>query len=188
MKIFFALLHYPVIDKNGKTVVTSITNTDIHDLSRLAKTFEIERFFLVTPLKTQIHLCQRLMKHWITGFGAGYNCTRKEAIERLTVVSSFNCLVGSLMRESGEKPVFIATSAKQHTTSINYDNMRKLISAANKSFVLLFGTGWGIHSDILKQSDYILEPIYGINDYNHLSVRCAAAIILDRLLSEQSVK
>ena len=87
------------------------------------------------------------------------------------------------MHELGEKPVFIATTAKQHRTSASYENMRKLIASSDKSFVLLFGTGWGIHGDILAQVDHILEPIYGVKDYNHLSVRCAAAIILDRLIS-----
>jgi hypothetical protein len=30
-------------------------------------------------------------------------------------------------------------------------------------------------------ADYTLKPIYGPVDYNHLSVRAACAIILDRL-------
>jgi hypothetical protein len=36
----------------------------------------------------------------------------------------------------------------------------------------------------MEQADYILEPIYGPGEYNHLSVRSAVAIILDRLLGE----
>jgi len=32
--------------------------------------------------------------------------------------------------------------------------------------------------------DMLLEPIEGYTDYNHLSVRSAAAIILDRLLGK----
>ncbi|MCK4696288.1 MAG: RNA methyltransferase, partial [Candidatus Cloacimonetes bacterium] len=32
---------------------------------------------------------------------------------------------------------------------------------------------------------YILKPIKGVGNYNHLSVRSAAAIVLDRLTSEK---
>lgn len=37
---------------------------------------------------------------------------------------------------------------------------------------------------MMKQFDYIVEPIYGAGSYNHLCVRSAVAIILDRLLGE----
>ena len=36
----------------------------------------------------------------------------------------------------------------------------------------------------MKKFDYILEPVYGPGEYNHLSVRSAVAIILDRLAGE----
>jgi hypothetical protein len=35
---------------------------------------------------------------------------------------------------------------------------------------------------LLESADLLLEPIAAASDYNHLSVRAAAAIILDRLL------
>jgi hypothetical protein len=34
---------------------------------------------------------------------------------------------------------------------------------------------------VLARTDGILEPILGTGTYNHLSVRAAAAIVLDRL-------
>jgi hypothetical protein len=37
---------------------------------------------------------------------------------------------------------------------------------------------------MMKKFDYILEPVYGPGEYNHLSVRSAVAIILDRLAGE----
>ena len=39
-------------------------------------------------------------------------------------------------------------------------------------------------NEVMEKFDYILEPIYGPCDYNHLPVRAAVAIILDRLLGE----
>jgi hypothetical protein len=53
--------------------------------------------------------------------------------------------------------------------------------AENRVFVLIFGTGWGLHDDVIQEMDFMLEPIWGPTDWNHLSVRAAAGIILDRL-------
>jgi len=60
--------------------------------------------------------------------------------------------------------------------------MRNMLLRETAPFLILLGTGWGLTDEILARSDYILEPIEGDSDYNHLSVRSAAAIILDRLL------
>ncbi len=38
----------------------------------------------------------------------------------------------------------------------------------------------------MDNADFFLEPIKGPSDYNHLSVRSAVAIVLDRLLGERS--
>ena len=52
-------------------------------------------------------------------------------------------------------------------------------------YLLMFGTGWGMSEELLERSDYFLEPVSGPTDYNHLSVRSACAVILDRLLGER---
>jgi hypothetical protein len=47
--------------------------------------------------------------------------------------------------------------------------------------MLLFGTGFGMAPSMLERTDLALAPVLGPEDYNHLSVRAAAGIILDRL-------
>ena len=47
--------------------------------------------------------------------------------------------------------------------------------------VILFGTAWGLAPELLDSADQVLKPIEGTGRYNHLSVRSAVAIILDRL-------
>jgi hypothetical protein len=48
--------------------------------------------------------------------------------------------------------------------------------------LLVFGTGYGVENQCIRdESDGILEPIRGLSTYNHLSVRSAAAIIIDRV-------
>ena len=50
--IYLALIHYPVYDRDHKVVTTSITNMDIHDIARSARTYGVKRFFVVTPTRT----------------------------------------------------------------------------------------------------------------------------------------
>jgi hypothetical protein len=52
-------------------------------------------------------------------------------------------------------------------------------------YLLLLGTAWGLSENLIAEADYVLEPIKGVSDYNHLSVRSAAAIIMDRLMGEK---
>ncbi len=48
--------------------------------------------------------------------------------------------------------------------------------------LLIFGTGWGLAPAVVAEADALLEPIRSaVGDYNHLSVRSACAIALDRL-------
>src|SRR5574341_810215 len=46
--LYLALLHHPVLDKNGQVVTTAVTNMDIHDIARSARTYGIPRFYVVT--------------------------------------------------------------------------------------------------------------------------------------------
>ncbi len=49
--------------------------------------------------------------------------------------------------------------------------------------LLVFGTGWGLADEVIQGADALLEPVRAreATGYNHLSVRAACAIILDRL-------
>ena len=85
------------------------------------------------------------------------------------------------MRIEGKKPLLVATGAqKRHTRSITY-NRAKEILADDRVVIVIFGTAWGLDKEIIDRADFVLDPIEGTTDYNHLSVRTAAAIILDRL-------
>lgn len=60
-----------------------------------------------------------------------------------------------------------------------------LLESEEGPFLLLFGTGWGLAPQVFDEVDAVLEPISGVNGYNHLSVRSAASILLDRLLGRR---
>jgi hypothetical protein len=80
----------------------------------------------------------------------------------------------------------IATGASPNPRSVSFESVRKLIEDRENPFLILFGTGWGLTQEVKDSSDCILAPIVG-KGYNHLSVRSAVAIILDRLLGDRIV-
>jgi hypothetical protein len=181
MRLYIGLVHYPVYNKNREKIASAITNFDLHDLSRLARTYGAKRLFIITPLKNQHVLAERISAHWITGYGAGYNVHRKEALKTIDVVASVEDALGAIRDVEGSQPLIVATDAsRQPERRINYSKLRGILGS-ERSVFLIFGTAWGLHEDILMMSDFILDPIEGNTDYNHLSVRTAAGIILDRL-------
>ncbi len=64
---------------------------------------------------------------------------------------------------------------------LDFREVRRLLDENN--VLLVFGTGFGLFSEIFHICDACLEPIrgYGDEDYRHLSVRSAVSICLDRL-------
>ncbi|MBW2000819.1 MAG: RNA methyltransferase [Deltaproteobacteria bacterium] len=181
MGLYVSLLHYPVYDKNNRTIASAITTTDIHDISRLARTYGLKRFYVVTPLEDQRELAGRILRHWRDGFGASYNPHRKEALELVSIVSCLEEAVRDIERVEGEPPILVATDASwQEGNRLDYEKAREIVSG-EKTILLVLGTAWGLDRTIIRGSDYVLDPIEGGTDYNHLSVRTAAAIILDRI-------
>jgi hypothetical protein len=47
--------------------------------------------------------------------------------------------------------------------------------------LILLGTGWGLADALIPSVSRVLAPIEGASAWNHLSVRSAGAVILDRL-------
>ncbi len=182
--LYIALLHYPVYDKNREIVTTSVTNMDVHDISRAARTFGIERFFIVTPLPSQRDFVHRILHHWQKGYGAVYNPLRKEALDTIEIKESLEEVLGEIGRRTGKKVRLVTTTASNQKNSTSYRELSAMRSTDDAVFLLLFGTGWGIADEVLARADIVLEPILGPTAYNHLSVRSAVAIVLDRLVGQ----
>jgi tRNA (guanine37-N1)-methyltransferase len=180
--VYVALLHYPVYDKNGQVVTTAVTNMDIHDIARSGRTYGARGFFVVTPVKSLQRLARKIIEHWQVGYGSEYNVTRKEALSLARICDTLDDAVIAIERDTGEKPVMVVTSARPGKNRTSFEALRDMLNRETRPFLILFGTGWGLTEAIFSQSDHVLEPIAGGGDYNHLSVRSAAAIVLDRLL------
>lgn len=182
MAVSIALIHYPIRDKNGLLVSTSITNFDIHDIARTATTYSLRKYFIVNPIPSQCWLAERIVAHWKEGYGAEYNYTRKQAMGIVDVVKDLEEVYDRILTDTGKPPIFVATSAKRLPNSLPFSEMKEIISKEEREICIIFGTGWGIHPSVIQDMDYCLEPIKGLGEFNHLSVRSAVAIILDRLL------
>jgi len=185
-KLFLCLVHYPVYNKNMEIISTSITNLDIHDIARAVTTYGLEKYYLVHPLQTQHDIINEILKYWQEGYGGKYNPDRKKALENVVLKKTLDEVKKEIELKYSGNVKTIVTDARQFPNSINYLELRKEINETdNMNYLLLFGTGWGLAEDLMKQADYRLLPINGTGDYNHLSVRSAVAIILDRLFGEK---
>lgn len=181
-RLYFALVHYPVLNRTGETIASAITNLDLHDLARACRTYGVPACYIVTPLKDQQALAGRLTKHWIEGIGGEILPERREALKLLSVVESLSAAIEDLERRDAKSPVLWATSAKNRINGLAHRRARQLLENDDRSFLLILGTGWGLAPEIFDMADAVLEPIAGADGYNHLPVRSAASILMDRLL------
>ena len=179
-KLVVILVHYPVLDRQGEVVTTAITNLDLHDIARSAYTYDAEQFIVVHPVEAQRRLALRVREHWVEGSGARRIPDRKPPMTRLSVVPSFDDAIANL-----SKPLELwATSAATTHADLSYTAARARLNGEARTVALIFGTGWGLAPAVFERATHVLAPILSRRDdgYNHLSVRAAAAIMLDRLL------
>jgi hypothetical protein len=184
-EVFVALVHYPVVDKHGKVVTTSVTNLDVHDIARSSRTYGVSGYYVVTPTPSMQWFVRRVIRFWIQGAGAEYNLTRRDAFALIRLADSLEEAVKDIEHRRGRKPVLVATSARPGDGTVAFSDLRKRIESGNDDFLLILGTGWGLDSPLFAQTDLRLAPIEPQSDYNHLSVRAALAIMLDRLLGSR---
>ncbi len=184
--LYIALVHYPVYNNRFTIITTAFTNLDVHDIARSGATYGIKKFFLVQPNPEQQQLIERVLSHWTDGRGASFNESRSSALALVRVKDSVGDVVSEIEKAHGKRPKIIVTDARFGDDMIGFEELREMIyKHEDDSYLLLFGTGWGLAKEIMDEADYTLKPVSGYTDYNHLSVRSAAAIVLDRLFSSE---
>lgn len=186
-KLAVGLVHHPVLNKTGDVVTSSVTTLDVHDIARICRTYGVPEFFIITPLNAQKRLVERLTEHWIEGAGGGHNPHRKDALRSVKVVDSIDDMIDNFQFGDGKVSI-ITTGAKEPVGGgcATYGDARERLESMNRA-VLLFGTGHGLAPSVMEMTDLRLEPIEGVGDFNHLPVRSAVAIILDRLLGYTTI-
>lgn len=192
--LYVALVHYPVLDKYGKTTAVSLTNLDVHDICRVSRTYGAAGLYLVTPLEDQRELAQAVLGHWVDGPGGRSNPHRREALRLANVRESLEEAVSDVRALAGRTPRLVATSAAlpagrkggrdrlKGVPLLGNDDVRRWL--AEGPVLLILGTGHGLAGEVMRGADGVLRPIRFMDEYNHLPVRAAAAICLDRLLTD----
>lgn len=184
--VWVSLVHHPVLDNKGNVVTTSVTNMDIHDISRTSRTFGIRRFFVVTPVDIHRRMVERIVEIWHEPLRARRLPSRKTALALVRTVESLEAAAAMIEEETGREPELVGTTARRMDGAIGHEDMRtRLHSSPDLPRLIMFGTGWGLAPQALEACSLVLEPVEGVNGYNHLSVRNAAAVILDRLLGKR---
>lgn len=173
-----------LVGDNGasKPGATSVTSIDVHDIARASKTYGIEQFFITTPLVDQQKIVRTMLDFWQTGVGSDYNPSRHKAVNLVEIQANIDGVLAAIEAREGVKPLLVATSARidektdRHITFFDQEK----VFAAQRPILFVFGTGKGLTDQLMSRCDYILVPVRGFSDFNHLSVRSAVAIILDR--------
>lgn len=179
--LYIAIAHYPVIDRTGKIVTSAITSLDLHDLARSARTYGAKAFFVIHPVADQRAFAARVLDHWQTGHGRQFDSRRREALDLTRIVATLDEAIAAAEAASAARPLIAFTSARAQGAT-GWDEARAMLRRADGPPIMaLFGTGFGMAPALAERADFTLPPILGVSDYNHLSVRAAAAIILDRL-------
>ncbi|NLU44486.1 MAG: RNA methyltransferase [Acholeplasmataceae bacterium] len=187
-KLYLGLVHYPFYNKHMQVIATAVTNFDIHDIARTARTYDVEKYFVIHPLEIQAEIIKKITDYWQHGYGKEYNPDRSEALDHVQYIPSIAEAIKQITELEGKAPLTVTTDARTYPNTVTYQYVRGLLEQGEVPIFLLLGTGFGLEKDTMSKFDLILEPIWGPGDYNHLCVRSAAAIMLDRLASVEHVK
>lgn len=176
-----ALVHYPVVNRIGDIIGSAVTNLDLHDIARAGKTYGVRSYWVITPFKEQQELAAQIVGHWTEGHGAAVNPDRRNALSIIRLCASIDEALAQATVEYGTRPLVLATCAKTQANTRSFGEIRQMIDR-EAPVLLLFGTAWGLSPEVMEMVDGVLPPLSGPTEFNHLSVRSAASIILDRLL------
>ena len=180
------LMHYPVMLDAKNSGVSSLTNFDIHDIARISCSYAMGPFYVVTPLEDQQRLLVEILQHWTDGPGGRGNPDRARALRLVRPALSLDAAMTELEQRTGQRPRLVVSSATWPAGR----NAPPLLTCADVlewcrsgPVLLCLGTAHGLAPEVLARSDGQLRPVRFLQ-YNHLSVRSAAAILADRILGD----
>ncbi|HHZ15637.1 MAG TPA: RNA methyltransferase [Candidatus Cloacimonetes bacterium] len=180
--LHIALIHYPVLNKAAEQICSSLTNLDIHDIARLSLFYGVTNYWIVHPQPEQQKLLSTILDFWNNSRDLPYNPSRSEALGLIKHTRNFDSLIDDITTQEATRPTIISTTARTMPKQISFNKL-KTLHQSPRPLLLVFGTAYGLDDEIHSRADHILAPLTGAGDYNHLSVRSAVAVILDRITS-----
>jgi hypothetical protein len=182
-RIYLGLVHSPVYNKSNEVITSGITNLDVHDISRSAMTYGVKSFFLIHPNERQKEIFEHILRFWKSDVGCFFNPHRVDALSIINFSDSIEMTIDLIRKQEGSDPIIITTTARRRDNQKSFLQTSDIIELSDRPVLILFGTGNGLHESVHETADFVLVPIQATSGYNHLSVRSAVAIVLDRLLS-----
>ena len=172
-----ALVHHPVVDRTGAVITTALTNFDVHDLARSCMTYGLAGFHVVTPVASQRDKAAFIAQQWMDDAKGDH---RARALSLVRTAASVEDVIADI-----RDPIVVATSARgdafPHAPHRSASELAAEMAFEPRSVLLVFGTGWGLAEALIPSVSRVLAPIDAGTGWNHLSVRSAVAILLDRL-------
>ena len=179
--VYVALLHHPVRDREGRKTTAALTGLDVSDVCRSCATYGIDRLLVVTPLKSQREMLGVLVRHWTEGYGGTHNPDRAEAFRLVKWVPGLERAVEWIRDREKKDPCIVGTSASPHAGAVPGLEVKRMVLEGDAPLLFVFGTAHGLHDDAVRQCTMMMSPIAGgRGGYNHLAVRSAVAVVLDR--------
>ncbi len=180
--LYIGLLHYPMRNRRGEIVTTAMTSMDVHDIARTARTYGALQYYVITPMKTQREIARKLRGYWTEEERTRENSNRGEALELVSVLDKLDEGILDITDREEREPLLVGTSARELPEArMSYGEAKRNLDERPRPMFVLFGTGWGMADQLIEKLDFLLPPIEGTDEFNHLSVRAAIAITLDRL-------
>jgi hypothetical protein len=178
VQLSVALVHHPVIDRRGDEITSTVDHFDVMDGSRLSLTYPVRRLWVVNPVPAQRALVERLIRH---GTREAERDEARGAFSKTAWAPDLDAVIEAHERELGRRPTVVATSARASARDVELAAVRDRLHGG-EPMLLLVGKAWGLAPRLLDAADLRLRPIDAGTGYNHLSVRSAMAILIDRLL------
>jgi tRNA (guanine37-N1)-methyltransferase len=187
---YCVLLHNDVVLPGNLVGNSSVTSIDIHDIARSSTTYNIKKYFIVTRLDSQKKLVERFLKFWQSSNKEKVNPSRAFALKEVILKSELSEVIDEITSIDGVAPITVVTSSRRnidHPNMITYHDQINLWQK-KRPILFIFGTSHGIDNALIETFDYKLLPLEGLEEFNFLSVRSAAAIVFDRWLGFNSIK
>ena len=111
--VYSALVHFPVRDRAGDAVASAVTNIDVHDLARSARTYGLRGFYVVTPITAQRAIVARILEHWESPGGVRRMPERGQALSICESAASVDEVLARIAEREGAPPRIVTTSARR---------------------------------------------------------------------------
>ncbi len=194
-RTYVILAHYPVFDRAGQVVTASIKNLDIHDIARSAATFGVGGAIAVTPITAQRDKVDHIVGAWDDQARreGGGDDHRIGALSRVWAEASLEDALTRVAERHGSAPLVAVTSAERGSGGApghpateappltSASGLHAACVTSPRPLAVVFGTGFGLAGRVIERADFRIGAISGIPRFNHLAVRSAVAIVLDRL-------